>query len=180
MLSLFFQAEWISEVNLKSGSEDKTAAGHDPQIPQVYFCVFTDVRKPGLNKVFFLNVFIYCWAARCVGVTEDYFIPKSMQPPRCTIQTSSPSRPFVTLKVYSFRTNCCLACFLISDSLHHGPVNPLTCIVTILMIDLSVCLWMLEWTGDLDMWIFWDFLLKKKKSPCLVIVPLNLYELSCW
>lgn len=115
---VFFQAKWISEVNLKSGSEDKTAAGHDPQIPQVYFCLFYQCEKTWLTQCFY--VFIYCWAAWCVSE----FILKSMQPPHCTIPTLPSIQAFVTLTFDSSWTNCCLACYLSSDYFHHGLPEP--------------------------------------------------------
>lgn len=94
----FFQAKWISEVNLKSGTEDKTAAGHDPQIPQVYYCFFFyQYEKTWLYSVL---IFIYCWAARCLSVTEGFYFIKSMQPLCCTIQILSSMQAFVTLVLF--------------------------------------------------------------------------------
>lgn len=78
-----------------------------------FFFFFYRCEKTWLTQCYY--VFIYCWAARYVSVTEEfYFILKSMQPPRCTIPHPPSSQASVTFHFYSSWTNCCWAWFLIS------------------------------------------------------------------
>lgn len=68
-----------------------------------------------------------------------------------------PFQASVTFHFYSSWTNCCWAWFLISAC-----PNPLTCIVSVLMIELPVCKLMWEWALKLG-WVFLRFCTKKNE-----------------
>lgn len=171
----FLQAKRISEVNLKSGSEEKKADVQDPQIPQVYLCpffffFFTDVRKPGLhNVIMYLSIVgqpdMWVWLRSFILFLNQCNLPAVQYPP--------PFQAPVTFHFYSSWTNCCWAWFLISAC--PNPLN-LHCKC---FNDRPACLWANVRMGlETGMSVF-EILYQKKKwnSPCLVIDPLHPNEL---
>lgn len=142
---------------MKSGSEEKKLMSKTHRFLR-FICVlffFTDVRKPGLhNVIMYLSIVgqpdMWVWLRSFILFLNQCNLHAVQYPP-------PPFQASVTFHFYSSWTNCCWAWFLISAC-----PNPLTCIVSVLMIDLPVCKLMWEWALKLG-WVFLRFCTKKNE-----------------